>query len=36
MLEEDDAEFDDVIEEPGVMVGEDWLVSGFALPSDQG
>lgn len=28
-MEEDDGEFNDIIDQPGVLVGEDWLLSQF-------
>ena len=36
ILEEDDGEFNDIIDEQGIMVGEDWLISEFILPQEQG
>lgn len=36
ILEEDDGEFNDIIDEPGVMLGEELLVSDFLLEEDQG
>jgi len=32
ILEEDDGEFNDIIDEQGIMVGEDWLINEFILP----
>ena len=34
ILEEDDGEFNDIIDEQGIMVGEDWLINEFILPQD--
>ena len=36
ILEEDDGEFNDIIDEQGIMVGEDWLINEFILPQEQG
>jgi hypothetical protein len=35
-LEEDDGEFNDIIDEPGIMLGEELLVSDFLLDESQG
>ena len=32
ILEEDDGEFNDIIDEAGIMVGEEWLINEFILP----
>lgn len=32
ILEEDDGEFNDIIDEQGIMVGEEWLIHEFILP----
>ena len=36
ILEEDDGEFNDIIDEQGIMVGEEWLIHEFILPQDLG
>ena len=32
ILEEDDGEFNDIIDEHGIMVGEEWIINEFILP----
>ena len=34
-MEEDDGEFNDIIDEPGVMLGEELLVNEFILDESQ-
>ena len=36
ILEEEDGEFNDIIDEQGIMVGEEWLINEFILPETQG
>jgi hypothetical protein len=36
MIEGDEGEFNDIIEEQGVQVGEDWLVNEFLVGQDEG
>jgi hypothetical protein len=36
ILEEDDGEFNDIIDEQGIMVGEEWLTHEFQLDSKEG
>ena len=36
ILEEDDGEFNDIIDEAGIMVGEEWLINEFILPQELG
>lgn len=36
ILEEDDGEFNDIIDEQGIMVGEEWLIHEFILPQEEG
>lgn len=35
-MEEDDGEFNDIIDEQGIMVGEEWLIHEFILQQDEG
>ena len=36
MVEEEEGEFNDIIDEQGILVGEDWLVSEFISNPDEG
>lgn len=35
-MEEEDGEFNDIIDEQGIMVGEEWLINEFILPQESG